>query len=53
MADIDIPKRLRDVGVEEKLIPALAKAAYIDLNWWTNPRDVSEDVMRRLYEEAY
>lgn len=53
MADIDIPIRLRDVGVEEKLIPALAKAAYIDLNWCTNPRDVSEDVLRRLYEEAY
>lgn len=53
MQDIEIPLRLRDVGVARELIPALAKAAYIDLNWWTNPRQVDEGVMGRLYEAAY
>jgi alcohol dehydrogenase class IV len=53
MMDVGIPIRLRDVGVERDLIPALAKAAYVDLNWWTNPREVDEGVMGRLYEEAY
>jgi alcohol dehydrogenase class IV len=53
MSDIDCPMRLRDVGVKRDLIPALAKAAYIDLNWWTNPRQVDEGVMGKLYQEAY
>jgi alcohol dehydrogenase class IV len=51
--DIEIPLRLRDAGVKRDLIPALAKAAMIDLNWWTNPRQVDEGVMGRLYEAAY
>ncbi|MFZ0545279.1 MAG: iron-containing alcohol dehydrogenase, partial [Candidatus Promineifilaceae bacterium] len=42
MRDIDCPMCLRDVGVKRNLIPPLAKAAYIDLNWWTNPRQVDE-----------
>ena len=53
MNDIDCPMRLRDVGVKRDLIPALAQAAYIDLNWWTNPRQVDEAVMAKLYQEAY
>jgi alcohol dehydrogenase class IV len=53
MSDIDCPMRLRDVGVKRDLSPALAKAAYIDLNWWTNPRQVDEGVMGKLYQEAY
>jgi alcohol dehydrogenase class IV len=53
MNDIDCPMRLRDVGVKRDLIPALAQAAYIDLNWWTNPRQVDQAVMAKLYQEAY
>lgn len=53
MTDIGLPTMLCDVGVDEKLIPALAKAAYTDLNWWTNPRTVSEAVMEKLYRQAF
>lgn len=53
MSDIALPLRLRDVGVVREQIPALAKAAYTDLNWWTNPRRVSEEVMADLYHEAW
>ena len=53
-ADVGLPARLRDVGVTEDMIPPMAKFAYtVDLNWWTNPRNVNEDVMARLYREAY
>jgi alcohol dehydrogenase class IV len=53
MTDIGLPLRLRDVGVQKEHIPALAKAAYTDLNWWTNPRQVSEEVMADLYRQAW
>jgi alcohol dehydrogenase class IV len=53
LTDIGLPTRLRDAGVAEALIPPLAKAAYIDLNWWTNPRQVSETVMADLYRQAW
>jgi lactaldehyde reductase len=52
LADIGLPTRLRDAGVSKDQIPALAKAAYTDLNWWTNPRQVSEAVMAKIYEQA-
>jgi alcohol dehydrogenase class IV len=52
--DVGLPARLRDVGVDEALIPEMAKYAYtVDLNWWTNPRSVSEVVMEQLYRAAY
>ena len=52
--DVGLPARLRDVGVDEALIPEMAKYAYtVDLNWWTNPRSVSEAVMEQLYRAAY
>jgi alcohol dehydrogenase len=52
--DVGLPTRLRDVGVTEEMIPAMAFNAYnIDLNWWTNPRPVSEAVMEQLYREAF
>jgi alcohol dehydrogenase class IV len=53
MADIGLPTKLRDAGVAEEQIPPLAKAAYTDLNWWTNPRQVSEEVMAELYRQAW
>lgn len=52
-ADIGLPMRLRDVGVREEHIAPMARQAYaIDLNWWTNPRQVNEAVMAQLYREA-
>jgi alcohol dehydrogenase class IV len=52
--DVGLPTRLRDVGVGDSLIPEMAKYAYtVDLNWWTNPRAVSEEVMVQLYQAAW
>jgi 1,3-propanediol dehydrogenase len=52
LEDIGLPTRLSDVGVKEELIPVLAKAAYADLNWWTNPREVNEEAMRTICQAA-
>lgn len=51
--DLEIPDSLSEAGVDQEMIPALAKAAMTDLNWWTNPRQVSEEVMERLYHQAF
>lgn len=52
--DVGLPTRLRDVGVAEALIPTMATYAYtVDLNWWTNPRSVSEAAMEQIYRAAY
>jgi alcohol dehydrogenase class IV len=52
--DVGLPTRLRDVGVTENLFAPMAKHAYgVDLNWWTNPRSVSEVVMEQLYRAAF
>lgn len=52
--DCGLPTRLRDVGVTEDMIGGMAYNAYnIDLNWWTNPRAVSEAVMEQLYRSAF
>lgn len=53
LTDVALPTRLRDAGVTEDQIPELAKAAMIDLNWWTNPRTVNEGVMEQLYRQAF
>jgi alcohol dehydrogenase class IV len=52
--DVGLPTRLRDVGVTEDLLAPMAKHAYgVDLNWWTNPRSVSEVAMEQLYRAAF
>jgi alcohol dehydrogenase len=52
--DVDLPTRLRDVGVTEEMIKGMAYNAYnIDLNWWTNPRMINEAVMEQLYRNAF
>ena len=53
MTDIGLPLRLRDVGVTAEMLPELAQNACQDLNWTTNPRAVSPDDLRQLYEEAF
>jgi alcohol dehydrogenase len=50
--DVGLATRLRDVGVTEEMIPAMAKNAYIDDSWATNPRAVSEEVMAELFRQA-
>jgi alcohol dehydrogenase len=51
--DVGLPTRLRDAGVTEAMIPELARAAYQDSNWASNPRGVSEAVMEELYRQAF
>jgi alcohol dehydrogenase class IV len=52
--DIGLPSRLQDAGVQRDVIPEMAKMAYtVDLNWWTNPRSVDQQVMEQLYLAAY
>lgn len=53
MIDIDLPLRLRDVGVTEAMIPEMADNAIIDLNWTTNPRAITRDQMEMLYRETF
>ncbi len=51
--DVDIPPRLRDVGVREEDIPALAQAAFDDVCTGGNPRDTSIDEIKALYRSIY
>lgn len=51
-ADLGLPQRLRDVGVTPELIPAMARNAYLDDSWATNPRAVTEAVLAEWYHQA-
>ena len=52
--DVGLPTRLRDVGVTEDMLAPMAKLAFtVDLNWWTNPRNVNEVAMAEMYRAAY
>ena len=53
MIDIDLPLRLRDVGVTEAMLPELTDNAILDLNWTTNPRAITRDQMEALYRKTY
>ncbi len=54
IGDIGLPARLRDAGVDQSLIPAMASSAYLkDFNWKTNPRAIDRAAMEQLYHEAY
>ncbi|MCR6721917.1 MAG: iron-containing alcohol dehydrogenase [Chitinophagaceae bacterium] len=49
---IGIPHHLRDIGVEPKHIEQLANLAIADFAHPNNPRPVSRDQFKNLYEEA-
>lgn len=51
--DIGLPQTLREVGVKREDIPALVEIAYKWANDSGNPREVSEEQLRELYEKAY
>lgn len=51
--DVGIPARLRDVGVKEQDIPALAQAALDDVCTGGNPRDASLTDIEALYRAIY
>jgi alcohol dehydrogenase class IV len=51
-ARIDIPHKLRDVGVKEEHLDTLADLAIADFAHPNNPKPVSRSDFRRLYAEA-
>jgi len=51
--DCGLPARLRDVGVSEESLPALAEAAISDAAIFSNPRNVSQDELLALLSEAW
>ena len=53
IADVSPPARLRDVGVSETMLPAMAANAYRDLNWTTNPRPVDEAALEQIFRQAW
>ncbi|WP_392566262.1 lactaldehyde reductase [Utexia brackfieldae] len=51
--DVNIPARLRDIGVIESDIPALAQAALDDVCTSCNPREASLQDIEALYRAIY
>lgn len=52
-ADVGIPERLRDVGMKEEDIAALAQAALDDVCTSGNPREVTLADITELYRQLY
>ncbi|MFQ5577547.1 MAG: iron-containing alcohol dehydrogenase family protein [Anaerolineae bacterium] len=53
IADVGLPARLRDVGITEAMLPAMAANAYRDLSWTTNPRPVDEAALEQIFRRAW
>ncbi len=51
--DTGLPPRLSEAGVTQEQIGPLGKAAHADLNWMSNPRPVSEEILTELFFQAY
>lgn len=51
-ARVGIPERLGQVGVSERHLPPLARAAAADVCYALNPRPVTEGDFQRLFSEA-
>lgn len=53
VGDLGLPRRLRDLGVGQEMLPPLAVQALEDHCSATNPRALSEQAVRRLYADAW
>ncbi len=51
--DVGIPQKLRDIGVKEEDLPALAKAAMADVCTGGNPRPCTESEVLEVYKTAF
>ena len=51
--DVNIPARLRDVGMKEEDIDALAAAALADVCTGGNPRDTNLEEIKALYRQIF
>lgn len=50
---LEIPQKLRELGIPEEMIPALAKQAINDICTSGNPREVTVEDLINIYKEAY
>ena len=51
--DVGIPKTLKEIGVKEEDLPALAQSALADACTPGNPKDVTEQSILELYKKIY
>lgn len=51
--NLKIPQTLKEIGIPEEMIPALAQHAINDICTSGNPREVTVDDLIALYKEAY
>ncbi|VFS49517.1 Lactaldehyde reductase [Budvicia aquatica] len=51
--DVGIPAKLREVGMKESDIDALAEAAFADVCTGGNPRDTNVEEIKQLYRSIY
>ncbi len=51
--DVNIPVRLRDIGMKLEDIDALAEAAMVDVCTGGNPRETNIEEIKALYEQLY
>lgn len=51
--DVGIPASLRELGVKEEDIPALAEAAFADVCTGGNPRETNVKEIEELYRSIY
>lgn len=52
-SDVHIPEKLREVGVKQEDIVALAQAAFADVCTGGNPRETSVEDIVKLYQTIY
>ena len=50
---LEIPQRLREIGIPEEMLPALAKQAINDICTSGNPVEVTVEDLINIYKEAY
>ena len=50
---LGVPQHLRDIGIPEEMLLALAEQAINDPCTPGNPRDVTVDDIHNIYKEAY
>ena len=50
---VGIPEKLRELGVKQEDIPALAESAFADVCTGGNPRDTNIEEIKALYEAIY
>lgn len=50
---VGIPEKLRDIGVKEEDLPALAQSAFEDVCTGGNPRECTVETILELYKTAY